>query len=105
MRKWLVLVCLLTGLFAGAQITISGTVTDRVSKQPIEFASVLLIHLPDSAVVKGTATDKKGRYTIDDVNTGEYLLRCSFVGFEKTQTVSFVLNGSSSKYNVPVIQL
>jgi hypothetical protein len=38
----------------------------------------------DSAVIKGTVTDNKGKFSFEQVKTGNYLLRYSFIGYEKT---------------------
>lgn len=66
-----------------AQTTVTGSVADHTSGLPIEYASVALIHLPDSIVVKTTLTDRKGRYSLKDVAQGRYCIQCSFIGFEK----------------------
>ena len=41
------------------KITISGTIVDKISKQPIEFVSVELLNKKDSVIIKGSITDKK----------------------------------------------
>jgi outer membrane receptor protein involved in Fe transport len=105
MRKGLVLLIMLFIIIRiSAQTIISGTIVDKTSHQPIEFASVLLIHLPDSAAGKGVASDKKGRFSIEGVKPGTYLLLCSFIGFEKKRTASFNITGNT-KYNAGQIEL
>ncbi len=88
-----------------AQTIVTGNIIDKVSKQPIEYASVLLIHLPDSAVIKGTATDKKGKFALYDIKPGPYFLRCSFIGYEKIQTQPFTIDGSAPKFSIAAIEL
>lgn len=90
---------------AGAQANITGSIFDKASNQPIEFASVVLRRLPDSLEVKGTATDKKGRYILDNVTPGRYLLQCSFIGFEKLFTSPFIIKEAQAKLEYPVIHL
>ncbi|MDZ4809180.1 MAG: outer membrane beta-barrel family protein [Bacteroidota bacterium] len=63
---------------------ISGTVTDKANKQAIEFASVQLLKITDSAVVSTTMTDKKGRFTLTDIASGNYILQYNFIGYEKS---------------------
>ncbi len=72
-------------LSAAAQqtATVLGVIVDKVSKNPVEFANVQLLNT-DSSLVKGTVTDAKGKFNIEQVKTGNYLLRYSFIGYEKT---------------------
>lgn len=63
---------------------VAGIVQDRSSKQPIEFATVQLLQTIDSAVVKTTVTDHKGKFLLDKIAKGNYVLRFSFIGYEKT---------------------
>src|ERR1700694_2431130 len=102
------MVLLLLALFAlrlPAQTLISGNVLDKSSRQPVEFASVLLIHLPDSAATKGTATDKKGRFAFESVLPGNYIVRCSYIGFNVVQTAAFSLPAGQAKHPLPSIEL
>lgn len=46
-------------LFGQAVNSISGVIQDKTSKQPIEFATVQLLQLPDSSIIKTTVTDKR----------------------------------------------
>jgi outer membrane receptor protein involved in Fe transport len=87
-----------------AQTSISGTVIDKITKRPIEFASVLLVRLPDSTTT-GTVTDKKGKFIIDKVDTGTYLLKCSFIGFGDIQTTPFIIGTNTPNYTLRTIEL
>lgn len=53
-----------------SQAIVAGVVIDRTSQKPIEFATIELLRLPDSAVSKASATDKKGKFSIADVSFG-----------------------------------
>lgn len=100
---------LLTAIFLSshtiAQTTVLGTVSDKSTLKPIEFASVVLIHLPDSAVAGGTATDKKGRFVFESVKPGSYSVRSSFVGFSLLETQPFEINSQQAKYVIEPIGL
>ncbi len=61
-------------LFAQSEIT--GQVTDE-NGEPLAGASVILIENN-----KGTATNENGVYLFEGLNSGEYHLRVSFVGYE-----------------------
>ena len=58
-------------------VTISGTVVDAETGQPLEGASVFLAN-----TLIGTATDRNGAYTVDGVPLGTHELVASFVGYE-----------------------
>lgn len=64
--------------------SIAGVVQDRSSKLPIEFATVQLLHPRDSTVINTTVTDRKGKFLLDKIATGNYMLSFSFIGYGKT---------------------
>jgi len=64
--------------------TISGIVQDKTSKLSIEFATVQLLKASDSLITQITITDKKGKFQLDKIAKGDYILRFSFIGYEKT---------------------
>jgi len=75
------LLLVMISLAAGSQ-NIRGTVCLEQDKSPVQFASVGLVQLPDSALVRGGITLTSGDYLIDNVKPGSYLLRVSFVGYK-----------------------
>ena len=69
----------------GANIhVITGGVQDRSSKQPVEFATIQLLTVPDSVIIATIVSDRKGKFVIDKITNGNYVLRFSFIGYEKT---------------------
>ena len=58
---------------------ISGTVTDA-TREPVPFANVALLSLPDSALVSGAVTAQDGTYRLP-VRSGGALLRVSALGY------------------------
>lgn len=75
------------GIKSMAQLTessVGGTVVDRSSKKPIEFASVELLNPADSAVVQNTITDRKGKFLLEKISAGNYIISFSFIGYDKT---------------------
>src|SRR5258705_9468840 len=80
---------------------ITGTVRDRSSKQPMEFATVQLLQISDSSIIGTTATDKKGKFVLDKIAAGNYILRFSFIGYEKT-LVTVIVN--QQKENIGIVE-
>lgn len=83
--------------FAQTNSTIQGVVVDKNAKTPIEFANVELLNVTDSVVVKGVVTDAKGRFSFDMVKREKYLLRYSFIGYDK---VTISVNVDKDKINL-----
>jgi hypothetical protein len=77
------LLCLLCGLWAqpaAAQVTLTGTVRDSLSRQPLPFASVFLAN-----TTRGTTTDAQGHYALPGVPAGHYELSATYLGYQLRQ--------------------
>lgn len=59
--------------------TISGRLIDKMSHQPISYASVRLL-TPDSVFISGVASDNDGRFELSG-KTGKQILHVSYVGY------------------------
>ena len=62
---------------------IFGRVVDS-EKEPLIQASVRLLAAKDSAYIKGGATNEQGRFRINNVKSGKYILQATYVGYEPT---------------------
>jgi uncharacterized surface anchored protein len=67
--------------FSQGNGSISGIVVDKSGGVPIESADVSLLNSGDSSVVKGTTTDKEGKFTFTGIPFGKYTVRANFVGY------------------------
>ncbi|TXH23734.1 MAG: TonB-dependent receptor [Cyclobacteriaceae bacterium] len=87
MQKALLLfVFISTSLIAAAQTgSITGTITDSKTKEPIIGGSVLV-----QGTQIGTSTDIEGKFTIKNLKVGTYNLQISYIGY-KTTTVPDVV--------------
>ena len=62
---------------------ISGVMTDNVKNEKIFYATVVLMTADSSStVVTGAFTDAAGKFQLEDVTAGEYVLRATLVGYE-----------------------
>ncbi len=84
-----------------AQI-IQGVVTDNLGK-PVEFASVLLYRASDTTLIKGSATNTSGQYTLPQVDAGSYFINAQLVGMGVGATPVFEYKGGD--YSVPTIAM
>ncbi|AMJ65244.1 TonB-dependent receptor domain-containing protein [Hymenobacter sp. PAMC 26628] len=70
--------------------SVTGTVLDSLTRQPVPFASVvLLLPAPSEKAAAGQSADEQGRFALTKVKAGSYRLRISFVGYGvRTQAVT-----------------
>jgi len=58
-----------------------GTVVDKEDNGVLPYATVELLSVSDSSMVKGEVCDAEGAFSINNVEEGNYLLRTSFMGY------------------------
>ena len=77
--KALLLLCSLTSAGEIAAQTVSGKLIDE-NKQPLPYANVVLLTLPDSTFVTGTVTAEDGTFSLN-TTTPNQLVRISSIGY------------------------
>ena len=75
--------------------TISGMVKDAKSKAALPFVSVVCKKASDTTFVTGTVTSETGLFTMSNINSGNYILEVSRVGFE-TKAINIYVGSLSS---------
>ncbi|WP_162098592.1 outer membrane beta-barrel family protein [Melioribacter roseus] len=65
---------------SGGKLT--GRVLDASTRNPLEFANLVLFNAADSTQYSGTVTDKNGNFLIEKIRPGKYYLRISFIGYD-----------------------
>jgi outer membrane receptor protein involved in Fe transport len=60
---------------------VSGTLRDQSTRQPLPFANVLLLRLPDSVVVANTQTTENATFALTKLPLGRYALRAEALGY------------------------
>lgn len=81
---------------------LSGTIEDAKG-QPIEAATVTLIHAGDSSRVGATTTDKDGHFRFDHIPAGKYRVSATSVGFQRAFSIPFELGAASSRSLPPIV--
>lgn len=74
-------IVLISSVVFGQQYSINGEVKDKTS-QPIAYANIILLKTQDSTIVTGTTSDDFGKFSINEINSGNYIIKVSFIGFE-----------------------
>jgi len=64
------------------QSSIFGTIFDLNSSKPLEFTNIVLFNLPDSTQALGTVTNSSGIFELNNIPSGKYYLRISFIGYD-----------------------
>jgi len=86
MKKFLILITILGFVtICKAQIrhTITATVMDSVIKEPLEFVTVAVLQVKDSALVSYTLTDRNGMFTLRNIKDNVPVrLLVSYVGYQ-----------------------
>jgi ferric enterobactin receptor len=90
MRTFFVLIFLfVTTLNVNAQTVtggkgkITGKVTDAVSKQPVDYATISIFKQGATSPFNGISTDPKGTFVLDNIAPGDYRLTVDFLGYKK----------------------
>jgi hypothetical protein len=82
--------------------SVTGSLIDSLSRQPIEYASVAIYMVNNSSLVTGALTNGKGGFTIQNLSAGMYLLKSSFVGY-KTKIINIEIDSSSIELSEPIM--
>lgn len=80
-KNILLSVSLTISLCAAAKGTISGSVVNKTTGEPMDFVNIQLIDAKTGkALAVGTSTDLEGNFILPDVNDGDYLIKVSNIG-------------------------
>lgn len=86
MKKTLLLFLLLiiVNNLSAQNSSVTGIVVDSLSRTPLYGASVTL-YTTNNVLLGGAATDSKGKFILDQLRVGSYILKASNVGFKTYQ--------------------
>ncbi|HOY12388.1 MAG TPA: TonB-dependent receptor [Saprospiraceae bacterium] len=78
-------------LFLASQAaTIKGRIIDEVNKNPLEYASIRIFNVSDSAFVSGNVTDQKGQFEVE-LKEGDFYGLVEFIGYKDFSIPAFRL--------------
>lgn len=95
MKRHLITVLALTTVaaMASAKGSVKGSVTNKETGEPLEFANVQLLDSSGKALALGTQTDLDGNFVIVDVPDGKYIIKVSNLGSVAQEREITVSNG------------
>ncbi|MBQ4408120.1 MAG: TonB-dependent receptor [Bacteroidales bacterium] len=73
--------------------SVTGKIVDSRTNQPVEYATVALYNQANNSLVTGTITDGQGKFTIDGLKNGTYILKASFIGYDQLEMRDIVVDG------------
>lgn len=71
--------------------TIKGKVVDAKTETPLSRANISVLSLPDSTTVTGAIADATGKFEINNIRLGTYIIRINYVGYETYVSEPIVL--------------
>jgi len=87
-----------------AGVTVSGVIRDKANREILPYATVTLKTETNSVFITGTVTGDGGRFTLSNVQTGNYIAEFSYVGYLTVKQEFYV--GSLSRFlDMGVIEL
>ncbi|MCR9065508.1 MAG: TonB-dependent receptor, partial [Cytophagales bacterium] len=76
--------------FSQKNVTVSGQIIDALKGENISYATVTLLKGEDSSFVKGTLSNESGLFTFENVQSGNYYLSLSAIGYKALSQNLFV---------------
>ena len=83
---------------------ISGRIVDSTTKKPLEYASISLINIINNKIIEGTISNSKGRFTMNNINTGEYIILISYLGYQELE-IKIELTKKKPDFKLTLISL
>lgn len=85
-------------------VNVTGSVVEQGSDTPIEQATVRLLNVKDSAMVRGVVSARNGSFTLKNVKKGSYLLHITFIGYDPLYQ-PLQITGKRNPVNVGKLEL
>ena len=85
-------------------VNVTGSVVEQGSDTPIEQATVRLLNVKDSAMVRGVVSARNGSFTLKNVKKGSYLLHITCIGYDPLYQ-PLQITGKKNPVNVGKLEL
>ena len=84
MKKISILLLVIFCIIKANGQSITGIVCSKKDRTPVEFATVSLLHLPDSSIVTGVTTQANGGFEFGSLKVGKYYIRVNSISYLPT---------------------
>jgi len=103
MKKSILLAILFISIGMSAQmaknVTISGIVLDKLTQEPLEYATAILLNTNTNEIITGSTTNEKGEFSFE-TQTGTYTVKVEFMGFKNYIIEKILLNKNLKLPNI-----
>lgn len=82
---------------------ISGKITDSVTKQPVDYATVSIYKAGSASPFNGAVSDPNGNFTISNLTPGEYRVGVDFIGYRKKMIDHVVISNNALNVSLGTI--
>lgn len=84
---------------------IKGKVIDIKTKSPLEYVNIALFRTSDSLLSTGGITTATGEFSLENIESGTYYLRFSFIGFKDKIISDIQISSKNSSLNLDTVFL
>ncbi len=85
--------------------SVAGIIQDRITSEPLPSASIVIMTKYDSSIVTGGRTNNRGKFIINNIHIGDYLLKISYIGYEDSQLLNFTIRKENDLVDLGIINL
>jgi outer membrane receptor protein involved in Fe transport len=85
--------------------TITGLVIEAETRQPIEYANIVLFRSTDSTQITGTITNQEGIFELSPVPPGSYYVNIQFIGFDRITRENIKIDRNNFNVDLGTVQL
>lgn len=90
--------------YSQGNATISGRIVDDASKNPIALANITILQENTNHPITGTISDENGRFIIDGLNEGNYLLNIIMDGYG-TKKIPILIGKLNQNFDIGKIEI
>jgi len=110
MKKFIIILfhCLVNTLAEGQSdisTSITGTVFDKSTRQPLDYATVSVMHKESGKLITGSLTDSEGKFTIYNVPFGRYKIVVNYISYENVSIDNVTINIEKQSVSLGTIYL
>jgi len=102
--SFILLVHLFSSLQAQKETTVSGKILEAGTLAPLPYVTIIVIDRSSKISITGALTDQQGRFTIVGIEPGNYIISCSFLGYE-SKDIPLLIGEKNDIYDVGKFEL
>ena len=81
-------------------VVVNGSIIEKTTNKPMEFASAALLTIKDSTRVKEGVSNTSGKFTFSNVDPGTYKLKLTFLGYTTIRKIVTITSNTSGVINL-----